>query len=58
MLHEIFLPGHWPLGSLMMSQYGPGAKISHSTDSSATTTILLGGCDIRCSFFVCCQNFK
>ena len=34
MLHEIFLPGHWPLGSLMMSQYGPGAKISHSTDSS------------------------
>ena len=26
--------------------------------SLATTTNLLGGCDIRCSFFVCCQNFK
>ena len=24
----------------------------------ATTTNLLGGCDIRCSFFICCQNFK
>ena len=42
MLHEIFLPGHWPLGSLMMSQYGPGAKISHSTDSSVHAPLLPG----------------
>ena len=36
----------------------PCNQCDHQASTQSTTTNLLGGCDIRCSFFVCCQNFK
>ena len=48
---------YWGLKKVHHMQ-SPNRKSQLSCSAMITTTNLLGGCDIRCSFFVCCQNFK